>query len=108
MELVKKYAIHNSGISFHLKKIGDNFASVNTQLGATIEDNIRLLYGYSISKELIHITCKKYEESLKFNFKAYITNPSYNEKKFIFILFINSNILREIKFNFLFRQTSRI
>ena len=54
-DVVTKYAIHNSGKGFTLKKAGDSNTDVKTAVGASICDNIRNIYGGAVAKELIPV-----------------------------------------------------
>ncbi|XP_034984677.1 DNA mismatch repair protein Mlh1 isoform X2 [Zootoca vivipara] len=98
MEVVSRYAIHNSGISFSVKKQGDTVADVRTLSNATTVDNIRSVFGNAVSRELIEVGCE--DATLAFKMKGYVTNANYSVKKCIFLLFINhrlveSNALRK-------------
>lgn len=48
-DMLGKYAIHNSTLSFSLKKYGDN-VSIKTPGKSTQIDNIRIIYGNEIAK----------------------------------------------------------
>lgn len=50
VEVVTKYAIHNAKVGFSLKKLGETMAEVLTPPKSTVLDNIKLLYGASISR----------------------------------------------------------
>ena len=54
-DVVTKYAIHNSGKGFTLKKAGDSNTDVKTAVGSSICDNIRNVYGGAVAKELIQV-----------------------------------------------------
>ena len=54
-DVVTKYAIHNSGKGFTLKKAGDSNTDVKTAVGTSIRDNIRNIYGAALGKELIEV-----------------------------------------------------
>ncbi len=53
-------------------------------------DNIRLLYGVEVSRELLPI--KHDDPGLKFSLEGYASNANYNKKKSVFILFINRTL----------------
>ena len=55
-DVVTKYAIHNSGKGFTLKKAGDSNTDVKTAVGASISDNIRNIYGGAVAKEIIQVS----------------------------------------------------
>ncbi|KAI8580020.1 hypothetical protein K450DRAFT_238976 [Umbelopsis ramanniana AG] len=87
LDVVTRYAIHNSGISFSCKKQGANMADVNTATNNSIIDNIRLLYGSAVASELISVE-RDFEE-LEFKMKAHVSNANYHVKKLTMLLFIN-------------------
>ncbi|KAH8547540.1 DNA mismatch repair protein Mlh1 [Umbelopsis sp. PMI_123] len=87
LDVVTRYAIHNSGISFSCKKQGANMADVNTATNNSIIDNIRLLYGSAVASELISV--EQEFDDLEFKMKAYISNANYHVKKWTMLLFIN-------------------
>ncbi|EXX72706.1 mismatch repair ATPase MLH1 [Rhizophagus irregularis DAOM 197198w] len=86
LDVVNRYAIHNSGVSFTCKKQGSNQAEVNTLSMSSVLDNIRQIYG-SIASELLGLS--KSFKKLEFKLNGYISNANYNLKKMIFLLFIN-------------------
>ena len=92
--VVSKYAIHNSGISFTLRKSeSGQIGSVlmQTQSGATLSDNISVIYGSNIGKELLFISQEDAKLKLKIN--GAITNANCSLKKLIFLLFINNRLV---------------
>lgn len=66
---------------------GQTAAVVHTQSGSTTLDNIRLLFGAEVSRELLHLSHE--DPGLKFSIDGYISNANFNKKKSTFILFIN-------------------
>ncbi|XP_069586417.1 DNA mismatch repair protein Mlh1 [Ranitomeya imitator] len=91
VDVVSRYAIHNSGISFSVKKQGETTADVRTLSNATTIDNIRTVFGNAVSRELIEVGCE--DAKLAFKMKGYITNANYSMKKCIFLLFINARLV---------------
>uniref|UniRef100_A0A8C8SGV9 DNA mismatch repair protein MLH1 n=1 Tax=Pelusios castaneus TaxID=367368 RepID=A0A8C8SGV9_9SAUR len=91
LEVISRYAIHNSGISFSVKKQGDTVADVRTLSSATTVDNIRAVFGNAVSRELIEVGCE--DGKLAFKMKGYVTNANYSVKKCIFLLFINHRLV---------------
>ncbi|KAM6209521.1 DNA mismatch repair protein Mlh1 isoform 2-T4 [Sarcoramphus papa] len=91
LEVVSRYAIHNSGISFSVKKQGDTVSDVRTLSNTSTVDNIRSIFGNAVSRELIEVGCE--DASLAFKMKGYITNANYSVKKCIFLLFINHRLV---------------
>ncbi|NXP72461.1 MLH1 protein, partial [Ramphastos sulfuratus] len=91
LEVVGRYAIHNSGISFSVKKQGDTVSDVRTLSNASTVDNIRSIFGNAVSRELIEVGCE--DASLAFKMKGYISNANYSVKKCVFLLFINHRLV---------------
>ncbi|KAM3929767.1 DNA mismatch repair protein Mlh1 [Leptodactylus fuscus] len=91
VEVVSRYAIHNSGIGFSVKKQGETVADVRTLSNATTVDNIRTVFGNAVSRELIEVGCE--DTKLAFKMKGYVTNANYSMKKCIFLLFINARLV---------------
>lgn len=91
IEVVSRYAIHNSGKSFAVKKQGEMVADVKTLLNASVLDNIRVVFGVAVSRELIEVECE--DQKLAFKMKGYISNANYSVKKCILILFINHRLV---------------
>ncbi|XP_051714915.1 DNA mismatch repair protein Mlh1 isoform X1 [Oryctolagus cuniculus] len=91
LEVVGRYSIHNSGISFSVKKQGETVADVRTLPGATTVDNIRSIFGNAVSRELIEVGCE--DPTLAFKMNGYISNANYSVKKCIFLLFINHRLV---------------
>uniref|UniRef100_UPI0024452948 DNA mismatch repair protein Mlh1-like n=1 Tax=Nyctereutes procyonoides TaxID=34880 RepID=UPI0024452948 len=91
LEVVGRYSIHNSGISFSVKKQGETIADVRTLPNATTVDNIRSIFGNAVSRELIEVGCE--DKTLAFKMNGYISNANYSVKKCIFLLFINHRLV---------------
>ncbi|ETE59668.1 DNA mismatch repair protein Mlh1, partial [Ophiophagus hannah] len=91
LDVVSRYAIHNSGISFSVKKQGDAVADVRTLSSNTAIDNIRAVFGNAVSRELIKVGCE--DATLAFKMKGLVTNANYSMKKCIFLLFVNHRLV---------------
>ncbi|XP_077352149.1 DNA mismatch repair protein Mlh1 isoform X2 [Festucalex cinctus] len=91
VEVVSRYAIHNSGKSFSVKKQGETVADVRTLPNASVVDNIRGVFGNAVSRELIEVGCE--DQKLAFKLKGYISNANYSVKKCIMVLFINHRLV---------------
>ncbi|KAG7470162.1 hypothetical protein MATL_G00136600 [Megalops atlanticus] len=91
VEVVSRYAIHNSGKSFSVKKQGETMADVRTFPGASTVDNIRAVFGNTVSRELMEVECE--DQKLAFKLRGFISNANYSVKKCIFLLFINHRLV---------------
>ena len=91
-DVVSKYAIHNVGVSFSLKKEGDSTLYVRTSKEFDLKQNIASVFGHAIAKELLPVE-KEEARHLRFKLKAQVTNVNYNTKKFNFLLFINHRLV---------------
>ncbi|XP_060241158.1 DNA mismatch repair protein Mlh1 isoform X2 [Meriones unguiculatus] len=91
LEVVGRYSIHNSGISFSVKKQGETVSDIRTLPNATTVDNIRSIFGNAVSRELIEVGCE--DKTLAFKMNGYISNANYSVKKCIFLLFINHRLV---------------
>ncbi|TDH01022.1 hypothetical protein EPR50_G00176010 [Perca flavescens] len=91
VEVVSRYAIHNSGKSFSVKKQGETVADVRTLPNASAVDNIRGVFGNAVSRELIEVGCE--DQKLAYKMKGYISNANYSVKKCILVLFINHRLV---------------
>ncbi|XP_060532922.1 DNA mismatch repair protein Mlh1 isoform X3 [Cylas formicarius] len=89
-DVVGKYAIHNASVGFALKKSGDS-NDIRTPIGSNPTDNIRIIYGSGIARELIEFDMEN--DQLKFKVKGFMTNVNYSTKKFQFLLFINHRLV---------------
>jgi len=91
LDVVTRYSIHRSGISFTCKKHGESAADLHTVVGATTLDNLRTIYSPTLARELLPVSL--IDEDLNFEMSGYVSNANYNVKKSIFILFINNRLV---------------
>ena len=91
VDVVSKYAIHNAGVAFTLKKQGENLAEVRTLSASSCLDNIRTIYGGSVARELLEVTCDN--TRLGFKLRSFVSNANYSVKKLQFLLFINHRLV---------------
>lgn len=92
-DIVSKYAVHNAHASFTLRKLGEN-NSVRTVADATIRQNIGVIYGANIAKELLELTLN--DPTFRFQSKGFITNVNYSTKKSTILLFINHRLVESV------------
>jgi DNA mismatch repair protein MLH1 len=86
-----RYAIHNLGVAFALKKHGEAVADVRTPQSSSLTENISTLYGASVGRELLAVSCEN--SRLGFKMSGHVTNANYSVKKLQFILFINHRLV---------------
>lgn len=90
-EVVSRYAIHNSGKAFTLKKQGQSTCDLRTTVSSSIVDNIRVVFGPSVARELLEV---EHENSkLDFKVRGHISNANYSVKKLTLLLFINHRLV---------------
>lgn len=90
LDVVSKYAIHNAGVGFALRKAGESM-SLRTPSKSTKTENIRIVYGGEVAKSLMSIDTN--DDQLHFKMDAVVTNVTYSSKKATFLLFINHRLV---------------
>ncbi|KAL0273065.1 UNVERIFIED_CONTAM: hypothetical protein PYX00_005828 [Menopon gallinae] len=91
VDVVGKYAVHNHRVGFALKKQGELTSDIKTTPNSTVTDNIRLIFGNAVAKDLLEI--KSSDDVLKCELTGQISNVNYSNKKLIFLLFINNRLV---------------
>ncbi|KAI9561761.1 putative MLH1 [Daphnia sinensis] len=91
IEVVTRFAVHNASVGFSLKKLNDNGSDVRTSPNSTQEDNIRVLYGHAVAKDLIKLQVE--DPGLKVKVNGLISNVDYSGAKFTMLLFINHRLV---------------
>lgn len=90
LDVVSKYAIHNAGVGFALRKAGESM-SLRTPAKSTKIENIRIVYGSDVAKSLMSIDAN--DDQLQFQMNGLFTNVTYSSKKTSFLLFINHRLV---------------
>ncbi|OXA37201.1 DNA mismatch repair protein Mlh1 [Folsomia candida] len=90
-DVISRYAIHNAQCGFSLKKFGDTNNEIRTPANSSILDNIKIIYGAAIARELIQVSCD--DSVTKFKMQGYVSNVNYSTKKSMFTLFINHRLV---------------
>ncbi|KAJ1983553.1 DNA mismatch repair protein [Dimargaris verticillata] len=91
LDIVNRYSIHNTGVSFTCKKLGTATADLHTATSASTVNVIGQIYGSQVSTHLVKLECQ--DNSLQFKVKGYVSNANYSVKKTTFILFINHRLV---------------
>ncbi|XP_046641833.1 DNA mismatch repair protein Mlh1-like [Daphnia pulicaria] len=91
IEVITRFAVHNASVGFSLKKLNDNGSDVRTSPNSTQEDNIRILYGHAVAKDLIKLNVE--DPVLKVKVNGLISNVDYAGAKFTMLLFINHRLV---------------
>ena len=87
MYVIERYSIHYPNISFNVKRFGSSKTDLHTQGKGSVENNIKLIYGMDVGKNIHHFVFEN--EKLDYHMETYFTDQNYHGKKFLFLLFIN-------------------
>ncbi|ORY16746.1 histidine kinase-like ATPase [Clohesyomyces aquaticus] len=103
LELVGKYAVHCSGVSFSCKKQGDSTIGVSVPIAAGTVDRIRQVHGSSVANELVNF--KAENERWGFKCEGWISNANYHAKRTTLLLFINHRAVESVAIKKAIEQT---
>ncbi|KAI9679422.1 MAG: DNA mismatch repair protein [Caeruleum heppii] len=87
LDLVGRYAVHCSGVSFTCKKHGDSTMGISVQANATTVDRIRQIHGSTLGNELLPFEAS--DDRLGFLAEGWASNANYHVKRTTLLLFIN-------------------
>lgn len=90
-EVLARYAVHNPRVGFTLRKQGEAQPSIRTPIDSSRSENIRIIYGAAISKELLEFSHR--DEVFKFEAECLVTQVNYSAKKSQMLLFINNRLV---------------
>ncbi|XP_065039683.1 DNA mismatch repair protein MLH1 isoform X2 [Musa acuminata AAA Group] len=94
VDLISRFAIHNSSVSFSCRKHGVNRADVHTVTTLSKLDAIKTIYGISVARDLMEITVSDDNPSRSiFEMNGFISNANYTAKKTTMVLFINDRLV---------------
>ncbi|KAF7123256.1 hypothetical protein RHSIM_Rhsim12G0006000 [Rhododendron simsii] len=90
VDLLSRFAIHHTNVSFSCRKHGAARADVHSVATASRLDAIRSVYGVSVARNLMTIEASDDDPSSSvFKMDGFISNSNYIAKKITMVLFIN-------------------
>ena len=91
LEVLTRYSIHYPAISFSCKKAGANITDLYSPGNSKTLDTIQMAFGKAVARELLslEIDLPNHETLIS----GYVSNPNFNMKKLVFILFINHRLV---------------
>ncbi|KAA0034980.1 DNA mismatch repair protein MLH1 isoform X1 [Cucumis melo var. makuwa] len=90
VDLLSRFAIHHTNISFSCRKHGAARADVHSVGPTSRLDAIRTVYGASVARNLMKIEVSENDEACSgFQMDGLISNSNYVAKKIMMVLFIN-------------------
>ncbi|KAL2467588.1 DNA mismatch repair protein MLH1 [Forsythia ovata] len=93
VDLICRFAIHHSSVSFSCRKHGAARPDVHSVVSSRL-DAIRSVYGVSVARNLIKIDASDSDPSSSvFSMDGFISNSNYIAKKTIMVLFINDRLV---------------
>ncbi|XP_052843519.1 DNA mismatch repair protein Mlh1 [Drosophila gunungcola] len=90
-DVLARYAVHNPRVGFTLRKQGEAQPALRTPVASSRAENIRIIYGAAISKELLEFNHR--DEVFKFEADCLITQVNFSAKKSQMLLFINQRLV---------------
>ncbi|KAK4354141.1 hypothetical protein RND71_026335 [Anisodus tanguticus] len=94
VDLISRFAIHHTHVSFSCRKHGAGRADVHTLATSSRLDAIRSVYGVSVTRNLMKIKVSDTGPSNSvFKMDGFISNSNYIAKKITMVLFINDRLV---------------
>lgn len=103
IDMVGRYAVHCSHVSFSCKKQGESSTSISVPAHASVVDRIRQIYGGSVANELVEYSTS--DDRWGFKADGYATNANYHIKKTTLLLFINHRCVESTNIRKAIEQT---
>ncbi|KAH0437039.1 hypothetical protein IEQ34_026302 [Dendrobium chrysotoxum] len=93
VDLISRFAIYHTNVSFTCRKHGANKADVSTVIAASRLDAIKMVYGMPIARDLMEIGASDNNPTRSvFEMDGFISSANYMAKKTTMVLFINALI----------------
>ncbi|XP_058744290.1 DNA mismatch repair protein MLH1-like [Vicia villosa] len=94
VNVVSRFAIHHTNVSFSCRKHGAVKADVHTMATSSTLDSIRTVYGVSAARNLVEVKASDDAPSSSvFELNGYVSNANYAAKKTTMVLFINDSLV---------------
>nr|GMD57803.1 DNA mismatch repair protein MLH1 isoform X2 [Ipomoea batatas] len=94
VDLISRFAIHHTDVSFSCRKHGAARADVHSVATPSRLDSIRSVYGVSVARNLVKIDVSDNDPSNSvFEMDGFISNANYIAKKITMVLFINDRLV---------------
>ncbi|KAJ6805766.1 DNA mismatch repair protein MLH1 [Iris pallida] len=94
VDLISRFAIHNTSVSFSCRKHGANRADVHTPTSSSRLDAIRTVYGVTVARDLLEISVSDDSPARSiFKMDGFISNANYIAKKTTMVLYINDRLV---------------
>ncbi|XP_058721996.1 DNA mismatch repair protein MLH1-like [Vicia villosa] len=94
VDVVSRFAIHHTNVSFSCRKHGAVKADVHTMATSSRLDSIRTVYGVSAARNLVEVEASDNDPSSSvFEMNGYVSNANYAAKKITMVLFINDRLV---------------
>ncbi|XP_020679638.1 DNA mismatch repair protein MLH1 isoform X1 [Dendrobium catenatum] len=94
VDLISRFAIYHTNVSFTCRKHGANKADVSTVIAASRLDAIKMVYGMPIARDLMEIGASDNNPTRSvFEMDGFISSANYMAKKTTMVLFINDRLV---------------